>query len=65
MAEVVTGHRQDTPPSEDDANIWEKGGHGYGVKGKETLCVHSPDSIFFPPFFFRPKVTEKPDSNKV
>jgi len=27
------------------------------VKGKETLCVHLPDSIFFlPHFFFRPKV---------
>ena len=24
------------------------------VKGKETLCVHSPDSIFFPTFFFSP-----------
>ena len=24
------------------------------VKGKETLCVHLPDSIFFSPHFFSP-----------
>ena len=45
------------PPPKDGANKWGKGGPGCGVKGKETLSVHLPDSINFPKvFFFAPKV---------
>ena len=49
--------RTDPPPNADGSNIWTGPIPHISVNGKETLCVHLPDSIFFPaPLFFAPKV---------